>query len=87
MQEERRTYRLYEEWVKGGKRFTQLTGEFQYIFSSEKGVISLVQFINYFGDGKNFWEIYCLEGNLFEGTERFPTQEIARMRIKELLEE
>jgi hypothetical protein len=63
-----------------------MVGEFQYVYSSKKGAISMVEFLNYFNDGKNFWEIYCLEGNLFEDVERFPTKEKAIGRITKLLE-
>lgn len=31
------------------------------------------------------FEIYCIEGNLFEGIERYNTLKEARRRIKELL--
>lgn len=64
-----------------------LVGKWQYIFSSKKGQISMVKFLNYFHDGDNFWEIYCLQGNFFDDVERFKTQKQARAHIKKLLEE
>lgn len=64
-----------------------ILGEEQQIFSSEKGKISLIELPNYFKDGKDLWEIYCLKGNLFDDIERFCTQKKAIERIYELLEE
>jgi hypothetical protein len=60
-------------------------GRTQYIYSSNKGKISLIQLIGYLYEGQP-WEIYCLEGNLFEDTERFETKEQAEIRIKEVLD-
>ena len=56
----------------------------QLIYSSDKGKISLVHFLGYFNQSP-FWEIYCLEGNLFDGVERFKTKSQAIKRIKQLL--
>jgi len=55
-------------------------GEDQHIYSSSRGKISAVLLKNYFLDGRDFWEIYCLEGNLFEGVERFDTIEEVEQR-------
>ena len=60
-------------------------GKYQWIFSSEKGKISLVELPNYFRDGKTLWEIYSLEGNLFEDIDRFDSFEEAEKKCKELL--
>jgi hypothetical protein len=60
-------------------------GKWQYIFSSEKGEVSLIELLNYFGDGVDLWEIYCLKGNLFEDVERFPTKKEAEETISKLL--
>jgi len=64
----------------------QLFGKYQHIFSSEKGKISLIRLKKYYSEKVSFWEIYCLEGNLFEDTERFKIKVKAVKRIKELLE-
>ena len=64
---------------------SQLVGKWQYIYNSEKGEISLIKLINYFGDGIDFWEIYSC-GDLFEDVERFKSKKEAEKRIKELLE-
>ena len=60
-------------------------GKYQYIYSSSKGKISLIELPNYWGDGKDLWEIYTLKGNLFDDVERFDTKKSAEKRIKELL--
>lgn len=62
-------------------------GKYQYIYSSDKGKISLIELPNYFQDKKNLWEIYCLEGMLFEDIERFDSKEDAEVRIKDVLEQ
>ena len=62
-----------------------LIGKYQYIYSSEKGKISLVELPDYFKDGKTLWEIYSLEGDLFEDIERFDSKEEAENTIEELL--
>ena len=49
-------------------------GEYQYIYSTTKGKISLIELPNYFRDGITLFEIYCLEGELFEDIERFKSR-------------
>lgn len=61
-----------------------LFGKYQYIYSLPARSISLIYIQNYMG--KMNWEIYCLEGNLFEYTETFRTKKEAVKRVKELLE-
>jgi len=60
-------------------------GRYQYIFSSKKGKISMIALPNYNFDGKTVYEIYCLEGNLFEDVEQYDSRKKAVERIKELL--
>ena len=60
-------------------------GKFQYIYSSAKGKISLIELPDYFRDVIDLWEIYSLEGDLFEDVDRFTSKEDAEKRIKELL--
>ena len=81
----RRVHNLYKEWVDSGKVFRKLVSKWQYIYTSEKGRISLVRFLNYFHEGHNFWEIYSLEGNLFEDVERFDTKKDAEKQIEKYL--
>jgi hypothetical protein len=66
-----------------------VVGKWQYIYSSPKGGISLIQLLNYgFLDmGDNVWEIYCLKCNLFDDVERFKNKKEAIQRIKDLLQE
>lgn len=53
--------------------FSQIVGKYQYIVSSKKGKISIVELPNYFADGVTLWEIMALEGNIFDDIERFPS--------------
>ena len=65
----------------------QLVDKWQYIYESKKGEISLVKFINYFHDNKDFWEIHELSNkNLFDDVERFSSKAKAEKRIKKLLQ-
>jgi len=63
-------------------------GKYQYIYSSEKGEISLAR-LKVGGYEKPFWMWEIMElssNNLFEDVERFMTKKEAEKRIKELLE-
>ena len=77
----------YQEFIiakKKGINIRQL-GKWQYIYSSDKGEISLVLLKNY-GFSGDLWEIFELSGNnLFNGVEKFNTKKEAEKRIKELL--
>lgn len=64
-----------------------IIGKYQHIFSNEKGRMSMIELPNYFRDGIDLWEIYCLEGELFDDIERFNTPENAIKRVYELLGE
>jgi len=89
MNEEIRIHKGYAEWEEAKERGVAIPlmfGKYQHIFFSEKGKISLIQLKNFRYEGDLFWEIYCLEGNLFEDTERFDTKAEAVKRIGELLE-
>lgn len=86
--EEIKIHRGYVEWEEMKERkitIPQCFGKYQHIFSSEKGKISLILLMNCLWDVKEYWEIYCLNGNLFEDVERFDTKEEAVKRINELL--
>jgi len=63
----------------------KIFGKYQYIYTSKKGEISLIKLINYFRDGKDLWEIYCLEGGLFQDVERFDTKREAVVQVKSYL--
>lgn len=51
-------------------------------YETDKGIISMV-----FPCYANFqtYEIYCIEGNLFEDVERYETIELAEKRVIELI--
>lgn len=90
MEIEQRIHRGYEEWQKavheGYTFFKSVVGKYQYIYTSTKGKISLVELPNYFHDNQDLWEIYSLEGNLFDDVIRFDTKEEAEVKIKEFLD-
>jgi hypothetical protein len=82
-------YKNYEVLLKSGKinKDFQIFEKYQYFYTSKKGKISLIQFSNNLLLYSPYnWEIYCLEGNLFEDVERFKTQKDAEKRIRGLLE-
>lgn len=66
------------------KHYTKqdLRGGIIHRYHNEKGKISMTE--PHFGNF-NTWEIYCLEGDLFEDCERYDTQEEALQRVKEIL--
>lgn len=90
---ERKIHRGWAEFDKIKDRLTKMGkedmisyfGKYQYVYNSPKGMISLVKFNNYFKKGDNFWEIYCLRGNLFLETLRFLTKKKAEEEIWRLL--
>jgi hypothetical protein len=88
----KRIHNGYKEFQEVKKTIKDLSirevfGKYQYIYSSKKGEISLVELKNYeFMTGKDMWEIYELSNNdLFEDIERFEDKTKAERRIKELL--
>ena len=88
MEIEKRVHQIYKEFERAKKqdiKTSQLVGKYQYIYSEGKKEISLVLFLDYFGDGKDFWEIYSLKGSLFNDVERFNTKEEAEKQIKKYL--
>jgi len=83
MQVTKRIHHAYLELQKS--KLPQSFGKYQYIYSSDKGEISLVRLFDYVGIKKSYWEIYSLEGDLFDDVERFDTKKEAEKRIKQLL--
>ena len=79
---ERRVHNGYKELENSPYR---IFGKYQYIYTSDKGEISLIKLINYFRDGKDLWEIYCLDGGLFQDVERFDTKKEAVVKTKKYL--
>jgi len=78
-------YKEFETAREKGVLINQMFGKFQYIYSSEKGKISLINLPGYLETGKDRWEIYCLEGCLFDDTEVFGTKREALVIIKKYL--
>lgn len=60
-------------------------GKYQFIFSSPKGKISMIELKDYLHDGQDFFEILCIEGKLFQHEERHDTFQEAKKRAMELL--
>jgi len=87
MKIEKRVHPGYEEYQLLDKQIKKLLkpifGKWQYIITSEKGTISLISFVRFYEDAP--WEIYCLEGNLFDDINRFKTKQEAMKVIKDLL--
>lgn len=92
MKVEKRIHKGWKEMKEAKDRDPLITdlldlfGKYQYIYSSDKGKISLVLLRDYHMDGKDLWEIYCLRGGLFEDVMKFNTKKEAEERIRELLE-
>ena len=79
-------YKEFKEANKQGIKINQYFGAYQYLYSLDGCEISLVRLKDPFRNVW-FWEIYCLQGDLFEGSERFATKGKAEIRIKEIYNE
>jgi len=88
MKVEKNIHGCYVEYLKAkklGKDFPQYIGKYHYVFSNSKGEISMINELREYNNMPNFWEIYCLKGDLFKDTERFDTKEEAIKKVKEYL--
>ena len=90
MKIEKREHATYKEFQRAKKEYKNfklplIIDRWQYIYSTEKGKISLIKLLNYFKEGEDLWEIYALKGNLFDDVERFNSKKEAEKRIKLLL--
>lgn len=94
MEVERRIHNGWEEWekipLKTKEKFSWgvdgWVKKYQYIYTKDKNKISLVKLkVGLMTSDSWMWEIYCLEGNLFEDVRRFTTKKQASDEIKELL--
>ena len=61
-------------------------GKYQYIISSPKGKISVVELPDYFHNGVTFWELYCLEGDHFDDIDKFHSYKEAEQTARKYLE-
>jgi hypothetical protein len=63
--------------------------KWQYVFTSEKGTVSLIKLFDYYRIGEHIFEIFCLEKSpakeILKDTERFLNREDAIKRVIELL--
>lgn len=69
-----------------GHKIPEMFGKYQFVFSSDKGKISMIQLKNYMSPGDTQWEIYSLEGDLFDDVERFAKRQDAEERARFYLE-
>ena len=89
MKTEKRIHNIFKECEKArklGAKMPNPMGKYQYIFSNSKGKISLINELREHNNSPNFWEIYCLKGDLFEDCERFTTKKEAIKKVKEYLD-
>jgi hypothetical protein len=86
----KRKHTVYLNWFGIKGRHTSsigpIIGKWQYVAESVKGKIGIVELPDYFKDGKTVWEIYSLEGQLFEKIERFDSYEEAESTVKRYLQ-
>lgn len=89
MKVERRIHKGWQEYQDNPKLQEIMRkcmfGKWQYMCSSEKGDISLVQLPDYYMNDGYDWEIWSHE-TLFEDVQRFKTKKEAMEKIKEYLE-
>ena len=86
---ERRIYPAYTDMKNAIIKYpvvTQRFGEYQFIFSSKKGKISLITLKGHNFMNKDIFEIFCLDGDLFKHEKRFDTEREAEEYIRDLLE-
>ncbi len=76
-----RDHPAYTEGMSFSPVMARITGTNQLLASSSKGKISIIRGMTSFG----LYEIYCLDGDLFEDIERYPDVKSAGERICELL--
>jgi hypothetical protein len=80
---------VYLNWFGIKDRHTSsgpIIGKWEYNIESSKGKISIVEFPDYFKDGRPLWKIYCLEGQLFENVEKFDSYDKAESAVKKYLQ-
>lgn len=77
-------YAEFQRARKEGVMIQPVFGKRQHIFSSEKGKISVAEFRDVIRGGW-FWEMYCLEGDLFEGVLKFLVKEDALEKARDYL--
>ncbi|MBI4171104.1 MAG: hypothetical protein HY514_05370 [Candidatus Aenigmarchaeota archaeon] len=77
MKVEKKVNKMWHEWnsmpaklQKEIRRNTVFIAKWQYTYSAERGKIGMIRMSESL-PRKTFWEIFCLEGNLFDDTEVF----------------
>lgn len=73
------------EYHKKNPNVTDIPGRYEYVYSSERGTLNLLELMYHFEDGSSLWEVFSFKGNLLESSESFKTRNQAEDRIKELL--
>jgi len=75
-------YKEFEMMRFKGFNMKPLVGKYYYIYSSAMGSISLIEINVDIRSDKLSWEIYCLQGSLFNDVERFDTKKEATHKLK-----
>ena len=94
MKIERRIHQVWKEWNEMPQHvkdktpiLSKLFEKYQYICSSEKGEISLINMsVPGLCLSKRVWEIHCFKGNLFPENQQFRTKKEAMAIIRGYLE-
>ena len=85
----KREHHIWSDWQKIKDQVnthpSSIVGQYQYLIESDKGIISIVELPNYFMDGVDLWEIYCIKGDLFEDIQRFSSYDEALAEAKKYL--
>ncbi len=90
MKVEKKVNKMWQEWsgmpAKLQKEIRQnavFIAKWHYTYSAERGKIGVIRMSESL-PRQTFWEICCLEGKLFDDTERFSTKKEAERRIRQL---
>ena len=89
IKETKRIHKGWEEFEKIKKlkpelKIKQVFGKYQYYFEQNGEIISMIELPNYMYDGITKWEIYCMEGDLFDDVIRFDTEKEARAEVEKI---
>ncbi len=79
-----KAYQEFQDSRKKGHKIPQIVGKYHYIFSNSKGEISMMKQMRNYNNMPDFWEIYCLVGDLFKDTERFYGKDGKKEAIKKV---
>lgn len=81
-----KVYQEFQDSKKKGHKIPQLAGKYHYVFSNPRGEISLMKQMRNYNKMPDFWEIYCLNGDLFEDSRKFFGKNGKKEAIKKVKE-